>query len=351
MRGRATIGKALDWRPIRSAYRRARWVAALAALLVAGEARAERFRMLVLVASDEHRELAARIKGQTADLDTVVSTAEGSLPPDLKAQIAVARAAGARADVVVWFATEANGDWIAYIARADRVLVRRIGVAPGALSRSASIEAVALAVRTAMTGFAAAGERDLDQDDGRGRGLRAWGELGATGLLDGTRSSGRYGLALRGGAALGRWYFGAGLAYQPSAEIDVASSAEIEVERQQATAVVGVDLLPRPTAPAPRWALGLELGLGAARFRRITTEAGAGLVATPSAVTWSPLVSPGVRAACRVVSGAWLALELGADVVMRPPDFGVQRAAGFDRLSSVWALQPRLALSLLLDWR
>lgn len=354
MRSRGGDRQGLDGGTAGAARRWARAAVALVVLLAAGEARAARLRVLVLVPNDEHRELAARIKGQTADLDAAVATAEGELPPTLDGQIAAARVAAARADVVVWFAADANG-WIAYIARGDRVLVRRIGVAPGALSRSASNEAVALAVRTALRGFAASADSEGEGDQGQGSapvaGLRPWGELGGTGLLDGTRSAGQYGVALRGGAARGRWHLGVALAYQPAATIDGAS-ASIKVERQQAGLVAGADLV-APGVPAARWALALEVAASAARYRRVTTAtaAGSGLVPTPAAVTWSPVLSTGLRGARRVASRTWLALELGADVVPRPPQFGVERSGGFDRFASVWALQPRLALSLLVDWR
>jgi len=43
-------------------------------------------------------------------------------------------------------------------AQGDRVLVRRVAQASGVLSRSASIEAVALTVRTDLRGLAAVGQ-------------------------------------------------------------------------------------------------------------------------------------------------------------------------------------------------
>jgi hypothetical protein len=334
------------------AVRVIRALLALVALLAAGAARAERVRMLILVGSEQDRELAARVRGQTADLDAVVATAEGALPPDLEGRKALARAARSRADVVVWFGTDEGGQTLAYVARGDTVLVRRISVAPGALSRSAASEAVALAVRTALTGFAAsrAAEPESAEPPEREPRLRAWGEVGGVGLLDGTADAGHYGVSGRVGAAKGRWYLGAALALQPQAAID-AAPASIEVERQQAALVLGADVLPGANRPDARWGLGVELGLGAVRYRRVTTATGTGLVATASAETWSPVAAPGVRVARRLFSFAWLALEAGADVVSRPPQFGVQRTTGFDRLATVWAAQPRLAISLLLDPR
>jgi len=63
-----------------------------ALLLAHREARAERLRVLLLVADEPQRELAARIEGQTADLDADVATAEGGLPV-LDHRLALERAA------------------------------------------------------------------------------------------------------------------------------------------------------------------------------------------------------------------------------------------------------------------
>lgn len=347
----AIHSEAVDRSPARDAPRWARAVVAVALLLAHRDARAERLRVLLLVGDEQQRELAARIEGQTADLDADVATADGSLPA-LDHRLAAERAARAGADVVVWFVAAEDGGWIAHVARGDRVVVRRIDVAPGALSRSASIEAVALAVRTAVTGFASSADEDAARELAEPEPAptaRPWGELGATGLLDGTRAGGRYGAEVRAGIARGRFGLGAMLGYEPAAAIDGAP-ASFHVERQHVGAVLSAELAASP-APAPRWSLAAELGAGAARFRRSTTATGAGLVATPAAVTWSPLLAPGVRLARRVASSAWLALQAGADVVLRRPEFGVQQSTGFQRLASVWALQPRATLSLLLDWR
>jgi hypothetical protein len=346
----AIHSEAVDRSPARDAQRWARAVVAVALLLAHRDARAERLRVLLLVGDEQQRELAARIEGQTADLDADVASAEAG-PAGLDREVATLRAARAGADVVVWFVAAEGGGWIAHVARGGRVVVRRIDVAPGALSRSASIEAVALAVRTAVTGFASSSDDDAARElaEPAPAPARPWGELGATGLLDGTRAGGRYGAAVRAGIARGRFGLGAMLGYEPAAAIDGAP-ATFHVERQHVGAVVSAELAASP-APAPRWSLAGELGAGAARFRRSTTATGAGLVPTPAAVTWSPLLAPGVRLARRVASGAWLALQAGADVVLRRPEFGVQQPTGFQRLASVWALQPRATLSLLLDWR
>lgn len=57
----------------------------------------------------------------------------------------------------MWFGVD-GGDWLVLAAQGDRVLVRRVAQASGVLSRSASIEAVALTVRTDLRGLAAVGQ-------------------------------------------------------------------------------------------------------------------------------------------------------------------------------------------------
>jgi hypothetical protein len=332
-----------DVAPGRAAPLLARALAALLALL-ANEARADAPRTLVLVRGPQERELAARVEGQTLDLGGSVEMIERALPDDLPGQIAAARAAGTRADVVIWFGAGA-GDTVVYFAHQGRVVARRIEPAAGALSRSASMEAVALAVRTVLTGYRA----DSDaQRPAAAAPLRGWGELGGTVLLDGAGPSRHQGVALRGGVARGWWSLGAMLGVLPAARIPGAP-ATLELTRQHAGLLLGAELL--PPGRAARWSLAVDLGLGVARYRRATLATGTGLVGTSGSLTWSGLVAPELRLARRVVSGAWLALEVGADVLTSPPRFGVQRSSGVAGLSSPRPVEPRAGLSLLLDWR
>lgn len=352
-----------DHRRDRTCSRRRRaWPAqvalAVALLLARTDAAAAPLRTVVLVGSAQDAEVAARVRGQTADLDGELTTVERELPPDRDGQLAVAREASAGADVVVWFSAAEDGDRLAHILHRDRLFTRRIVVAPGALSRSASIEAVALAVRTALLGFAAEHEAatatpppppPVVAPPPPRPALRPWAELGGTALLDGTRASGRLGVAVRAGAGRGRWRLGLAAGYQPPAAADAAPTA-IRLDRADAGLLLGADLLGRPTGGAPRWTLGVELGAGAARFRRQTTATETGLVATASATRWSPVVGAGVRAARRLGSRAFAAIEAGVDVLANAPVFGVARSTGYERLTSVWVVQPRTQLSLGLDW-
>jgi hypothetical protein len=318
-------------------------MAAVVALLLAADAHAAGLRVLLLLGGGMDRELAARVEGQCADLDLAALRVERALPADLPGQIAFARAAGARADLVIWFGADAGGP-VAYVSSGDRIVARRVGQATGPLSRSASIEALAVAVRTVVEGIAASRAEPVEA--ARATRARAWGEAGWTALLDGTAPSGRRGVMLRAGAARGPWSLAAMAGISPAASVE-AAPATIEISRQQAGLVAGLELLPARGG----WSAALELGVGAARYRRATTTAGDGLVATPAAVSWSALVAPGVRVARRTFPGAWLALGLGADVLATPPSFRARRASGVDAVASTWACAPRLTLSLLLDGR
>lgn len=332
-------------------------VATLVALLAAGEAHAggvpparvggRPALVVVLVRGERDRELAGRLAGQVADLDLVLSRTEVSLPPDLEGQLAVARAAGVGAEAVVWFGAD-GGDSLAYVALRGQLQARRIEPATGALSRSASAEAIAIAARTLLEGVARGHAREDQVRPTAPPALRAWAEFGWTGLLDGVHPSGHHGVALRAGAARGRWLLSATLGLLPPAAVD-APPGTLDVGREHAALLVGAELL--PAGAGRRWSVALDLGVGVARLRRSTAATAAGFTATPARVSWSALVAPGVRVARRVVSDAWLALELGADLLGSPPRFAVQRTDGLDAVRSTWAAQPRAGLSLLVDWR
>lgn len=318
------------------------FVVTQAALLAAGgAARAAPLRVLVLVGGEQDRDLAARIEGQAADLDAVVTAGDGVLPATLEAQFAVARAAAGRADAVVWFGSD-GGDRVVYVARGERVLVRRVGGAAGALSRSASLEMAALAVRTALRGLAAGAELGNDEGDATSRRVRGWAELGWSGVLDGEGARGHHGVAVRCGGSVGRFRLGAALELQPAVSIG-APPATIQLERQEGGVIIGAEVLASARA---RWSLAVELRLGVVRFNRVTTGTDSTYTATASRRIFSPVAGPALRAGLRLTTGAWLVLGLGADVLARPPEFGVAGAAGFVRVAALRVVEPRATLAL-----
>jgi len=324
-------------------------MAAIATATAATAARADTKRVLLLVDPDRARELVARVDGQIADLDVAIVTAAAALPPDPVDQLALARrrALEHHAEVVVWFKAD-GGDWVVRAAQGERVLVRRVTQVSGELSDSATLESVGLVVRTELRGLATGGRiGDAPPDPGPFAPLRPWVELGWTGVLDGEGARGHHGAAGRLGAAAGRWRAAAALAYYPARTLG-SSLATMRVERQTAGVVVGVDVLGHPAAATP-WRLGLELGAGAARFPRVTTGTEAGLTPTASRDLWSPVLSPSVRAARRLSSTFWLVFSLGADFLLRPPEFGATTADGFERVSALQPVEPRASLSLAFD--
>jgi hypothetical protein len=322
-------------------------MAAIATATSAVAAQAGERRVLLLVADQRERALAARVEGQIADLDVSVVTAPAALPPDPGGQLAAARARALerRAEAVVWFASDGDG-WVVRVAQGERVLSRRVARASGELSDSATLEAVGLAVRTELRGLAAGGSIGERSPDPLAP-LRPWVEIGWTGALDGAGAPGHHGVAGRLGAAAGRWRAAVALAYYPARTLG-SSLATARVGRQAAGVVIGVDVVGRPAA-STAWRLGLELGAGAARFPRVTTGAEAGLTPAAPDSPWSPVIAPSVRASRRLDSAFWLVFSLGADILPRPLEFGVAAGDRFERVSSLWSVEPRATLSLAVD--
>lgn len=210
------------------------------------------------------------------------------------------------------------------------------------MSDSAMIEAAALVVRTALKGLAAGEEIPAE-----GVPLRLWGEIGWAGVVERAGLAGRHGVAARLGGARGDWRLAAEVGFHPAATVSTAN-ATIQVERITAGVVAGLDLLGRAGEGA-RWRLGPELGVSASRFSRVTIAVGPGFASTAAKSTWSPVVTPAFRASMRLASLTWVSATLGADVVGRRPEFGVEGNSGFVVVTSLWAVEPRATLSLLID--
>ena len=331
------------------------WATAMAAMALTASgavARDGALRVLVLVKGERERQLASRAEGQTTDLDVAVTIADAAPKPGLGGEVALARAeAEARgAEVVVWFSADGDG-WIVHVARGERVLIRRVGESTGAMSASASSEAAALVVRTAVRGLAAGGEIGVEERAAapeRDRSaLRPWAALGWAGVLERDGSAARHGVAARIGGAIGRWHFGAMFDYHPSQTLS-SPRATIQVERQRAGVIAGLDLA-HAAGPADRWRFGPELGASALRFPRITTSAGAGLTPTAAHVSWTPTLSPAIAASVRLAPALWLSASLGVDVLLRRPEFGVVGTSGFEPVAALWPLEPSATLSLVID--
>ncbi len=319
-----------------------------AALAASSAARAPSLRVLVLIGGERERELASRVQGHTADLDVQLSVVEA---PELSAErpvdAALSEAADRAADVVVWFAPDVDG-WVVRVARGHRVFRRRVRQSTGAMSESASTEAAALVVRTALKGLVAGEEMPVEEPEPPAPSPpRLWGELGWTGVVERQGPAGRQGMEGQLGGALGNWSLAAAVEYHPAVQIASASTS-IQVERLMAGLMAGVDLLGRPGAGA-RFRLGPQLTLAAARYARTTSSVGSGLAPTSAKATWTPVVTPAISVSVRMTSRVWVSATLGADVLGRKPEFGVEGTGGFETLTTLWPMEPRATLSLLID--
>lgn len=325
--------------------------AAIALSLAASSAaRASPLRVLLLVGGGEReRQLAARVEGHTADLEVQITTEESPLlvGSDRPVEAALSAAAARAADLVVWFTPELDG-WVVHAARGDRVFRRRIGPSTGAMSESASTEAAALVVRTAVKALTS-GE-DLPVEDSAPvppPSWRLWGGAGWAGILERQGPAGRHGVAGLLGVARGKGRLAAAVTFHPAVVI-TSANATIRVDRLLAGATAAVDLLGQPGAAA-RFRLSPELTVAAARYSRTTSAVGSGLAATSPKATWTPVVTPAVGASWRVASGCWVAATLGAEILGRRPELGVEGGGGFEPMTTLWPVQPRATLSVLID--
>jgi hypothetical protein len=341
---------------------RAVWVLAAVALVVGLPAAAgaqDRLVAVVVVTGGEDGELADRVEGQTSDLDlalVVERRAPGSAAPELGEAAAIASRHGAR--VVIWFRRDASS-WLVHIAEPseDREFVRRVA-ARGDLASSATAEGVALVVRGALRALAAGGTIGVAEPLPAGADLaasvepsrssrRAFAAIGWRAVTSGPAV--QHGVAARAGLAAGRWHGDVGTGFFPAVAID-NETATIEVERWSFTAGVGVELGADPSSDSTGWRAGFALDGGATRFARVTTSASGVLMATPPETIWSPTASARARLARRLAGPAWLELAIGAELLMRPPEFGVDSDGDFAVHTRLRLLEPFGALGLVIDF-
>jgi len=338
-------------------------------------------RVIILVTGDADANLAARIEGQTADLDAEIErVASPRLPAELPGQLAVARrlADERDADAIVWFRRDDDG-WIVHVAEAEgeRVLVRRVQTRGGAMSSSAAIEGAAVVVRTALRGLASGGEIGVSEpevvavapsepvdvtidrpaepidrpaaEEPVTRPLRPFAELAWSGVLDGERAAGTHGVAARLGVAGGPFRIAAVATHHPGATYR-SRDATIEVERQTLGLALGIDVAGAASLRRhARWRVGADVALAMARFPRTTTTTSPGLEPTAGAVIWTPIATPAVRLSRRIAPGTWVAVTLGADLVARPPQFGVASGEGFVPVATLWSVQPHAGIGIVVD--
>jgi hypothetical protein len=318
------------------------WLATVLVLASPRAARAERLVAVVLVADAADREVAGRVEGQTSDLDVELVVAARPATPVID-PAAAARGRGAR--VVVWFERDASS-WLVHVAEPaeDRELVRRVA-ARGELAGSANAEGVALVVRGALRALAEGGSIGVAASaDAVRRGFAAlgWRAVAAGGPPV------HHGVGARAGVRAGRWHGVVSTALFPAVSLE-EPGATIEVERWSLAAGVGLELGDEPGSASRRWRLGLALDAGAARFERVTTRAEGLLSPTPPESIWSPTVSGRGQVARRLGDRVWLELTVGAEVLLRAPEFGVASGSVFSVHTRLRPIEPLGALGLLID--
>jgi hypothetical protein len=158
-----------------------------------------------------------------------------------------------------------------------------------------------------------------------------------------------HGVAARAGFASGRWRGALGTGYYPAVAIENAS-ATIELERWAFAASVGVELGASPGAAGAGWRAGFALDAGATRFARVTTSASGTFNPTPPDTTWSPMAAGRAHLARRLGGRAWLEVTVGAEVLLRAPEFGVTNGDSFVVHTELRPIEPFGALGLLIDF-
>jgi hypothetical protein len=73
------------------------------------------------------------------------------------------------------------------------------------------------------------------------------------------------------------------------------------------------------------------------------------VVATPTSVIVGPVVSPAARLQLAVGGPLWIELVLGVEILGRPPEFGYEVDGMYIERSSLWAVEPRAGLGLVVE--
>jgi hypothetical protein len=315
---------------------------ALAAALASARGAAPQegpLRVLVAVNSDRERLFAARVEGQTTDLDVAIIVAElgPGLDPDRLAAAAGEEAQARGAEVAVWFVTEGD-DWIVNVSRGERT-IRRLVVEPkGALSASASMEAVALVVRSSLRGVVVGEE--VPEDPPPEPPLSFLAELGWAAAMDRAWSSGHHGVEVRVGVKMDHWRIALLLEEHPPETI-VASDVTVRLERQLLAVVFGYGF-----RFASRWRFGVALGAELFRFQRITSTVADGLLATGPQVSVIAGARPELDLTFRLVWSLWVYLRIGGDFLIEWPQLMVRRDGATRAVVSLWRVQPTAAVGL-----
>lgn len=336
-------------------------MAAIAMIAARAEARpaAAAPLRLVLIVGAERDDFAPRLEGQLADLDVTLTAVTAPLPAALgdAARVAAGLARREGAAAAIWLRADAGGYQV-HVVTADggRLLVRAVDARAEGLDPSAVLESAAMIVRTAARGLLAgdavgdvvvpspapAPVEPPPAITASAPRLRPWGQVGWRHLADGD-GVGHGGVDVRAGAGRGRARVGAIVQLQPAVDLS-AAAATIGVSRQAVGAVAGLEL-----GRGRRWRLAAEAALTAVRYARATAATSPGLSPTADRASWTPVATPAIRVAWRVAPHASVALGVGLDIVVRPPRFTADTAAGAVVVAAPWPVQPGLDLSLVIE--
>lgn len=314
-------------------------------------------RTIVRIGGPTGDEIWSRIRGQTIDLDValvrVADAAEPALSGQLDAATRLARAHRAR--VVVWLRPLPDQPGLAVHVvepAADRLFVRRVPQRePGLAARSATIEAAALVVRSALRALAAGtpigvSARTLVAAEERAHAPPSRWHLAARwqAALDGARRAGHHGLAARVGFGRGSWQAHATLATHPRVTI-ADERAALRVARHDAT--VGMSWGWR--AGGLRIAAALDAGV--AVYTRATDPLDDGVAAAAPSLVPALCIRPGARVHLPVLAaGLFVELEAAADVLLGAPEFVYQRDGLLEPHTRLWPVQPRASLGLMWEF-
>jgi len=249
--------------------------------------------------------------------------------------------------VVVWFERD-ESSWLVHIAEPaeDREFVRRVA-AQGEMASSATAEGVALVVRGALQALAAGGAIGVAEPAVPVESRRGFAAIGWRGVTAGGPAI-HHGVAARAGLHAGRWRGDLSTGFYPAIALD-DPAATIELERWSFAAGIGIELGASPAADGVGWRAGFALDAGATRFARVTTSAAGGLSGTPPETIWSPTASGRARLARRLVGRAWLELAVGAELLLRAPEFQVATGDSFATHTRLRPVEPFGALGLVID--
>jgi hypothetical protein len=325
-------------------------------------------RVCVRTPTELGRRVAGRIEGQVSDLPVSLVRCDSTpLEATLAAQVSRARALARREQVraVVWVA-QGEQQLLVHVAVPDtgRILVRRFDTDGNA--SSASMEAGAVAVRTALRAIErggiigvqmgaraspARGEPAAEPEPAETEPADAqapeppeaspWGLRVAVGwqlAMDSESDIGQQALAVQLG--LGRPPFELGL----SASVSVGADLNDELATLR---------LARHTLQAHgAWSFGrgpwrgtLGASAGVAWFQRSTVARRPSVRPTPEETTASFMFGPRVGVAW-MPGSVGLSLQVGLDVIPRPPEFVYRRGETERSVHGLWSVQPRAMLAV-----